>query len=66
MNPRALNFVLSCAAVLQKYDAERVEAERAAIWGTESTKLPKPTLPINGRKQTLTQDDIMRNYQKYG
>lgn len=65
--------------MLQKYDAEREEAkwkfdlERdevqrkfiAAMWGVElkdNTK-PKPS-SSNGRKKTLTQQDLMRNYRK--
>lgn len=69
-NPRALNFDLACAAVLQKYDAERDELQCkrmvAAAWGVESKGAPRSDKPppSNGRKQTLTQQDIMRNYAK--
>jgi hypothetical protein len=80
-NPRALNFDLACAAVLQrfdveldqarlKFDLERDEAQRkflAALWGVElkesPTKTPKAS-SANGRKQTMTRQDIMRNYAK--
>jgi hypothetical protein len=69
-NPRALNFDLACAAVLQKYDLERDESQRkfqAAMWGVElkdgPTKTPK-SVPSNGQKQTMTAQDIMRNYKK--
>ena len=77
-NPRELNFILSCGAVLQKYDAEREEArtkfdlERdeaqrkfiAAMLGVKLTDGPsrnKPA-PANGKTQTMTRQDIMRNY----
>ena len=56
--------------MLQKYDLERDELQRkwqAAIWGAEfkdsAWKKPKPS-PANGRKQTMTAQDIMRNYGK--
>lgn len=58
--------------MLQKYDAERdVDRDNqqrkhmAAMWGVElkDTQLPKPA-SSNGRKQTLTQQDLMRNYAK--
>lgn len=80
-NPRALNFDLACAAVLQRFDLERDEARlkfdldrdevqrkfMAAMWGVElndgPSKTPKPS-SSNGRKQTITQKDIMRNYRK--
>jgi hypothetical protein len=69
-NPRALNFDLSCAAVLQKYDLERDESERkfhAAVMGAEfkddTPKIGKP-MSANGQKRTMTKDDIMRNYDK--
>jgi hypothetical protein len=67
-NPRRLNFDLSCAAVLQKYDLERDESQRkfhAAVMGAEfkddSPKTGKP-MSSNGQKRTMTQEDIMRNY----
>ena len=51
--------------MLQKYDAERDEAQRAAMWGVgpkdNALKPPKQS-PSNGRQQTMTQEDIMRNY----
>jgi hypothetical protein len=64
-----LNFILSCGQVLQKYDIERDRVQRewqAAAMGVEFKDndglLSKP--PANGRKQTLTQQDMMRNYPK--
>jgi hypothetical protein len=55
--------------VLQKYDAERDELQRkwqAAMWGAEIKDTSQQHGPsqANGRKQTLTQQDIMRNYAK--
>lgn len=59
--------MLSCGQALQKYDRERDEAQAkrlaAAAWGVES-KDDVPSSPPNGRKQTMTQQDIMRNYAK--
>ena len=69
-NPRRLNFVLACGAVLQKYDVERDEAMSyriaAAAWGADTkggsaqSKAPR----TNSKKQTMTARDIMRNYKK--
>jgi hypothetical protein len=69
---------MSCAAVLQKYDAERDEAQAkfdldrdeaqrrfmAAMLGVEIKDAPSDSPRTNGRKQTMTQEDIMRNYGK--
>jgi len=69
-NPRRLNFDLSCAAVLQKFDLERDEAQRkfhAAVMGAElKDDTPKTGKPAwsNGQKRTMTQQDIMQNYRK--
>ena len=66
-NPRALNFDLACATVLQKYDAERDESQRkwnAAIMGAEIKDGPSKSKPTNGRQQKMTAKDIMRNYGK--
>jgi hypothetical protein len=81
-NPRELNFILACAAVLQKYDLEldetrlKINLERdealrkflAAMWGVElkdsNTPKTSKTSPTDGRKQTMTAQDIMRNYAK--
>jgi hypothetical protein len=53
-----------------KFDLGRDEAQRkflAALWGVKledsPTKTRKP-VPTNGRKQTMTAKDIMRNYAK--
>lgn len=53
-----------------KLDLERDEAQRkfmAAMWGVELKDNPsqghKPT-PTDGRKRTMTKDDIMGNYGK--
>jgi len=67
-NPRRVNFILSCGAKLQQYDAERDEAQRkfdAAIAGAELKDAPvnrQNPLPTNGQKRTMTARDIMRNY----
>jgi hypothetical protein len=69
-NPRRFNFDLSCAAVLQRFDLEREEAQRkfhAAVMGAElkddAPRIGKPA-STNGQKRTMTQQDIMRNYDK--
>lgn len=53
-----------------KIDLERDEAFRkflAAMWGVkledDPGKVNKPT-PQNGQKQTMTREDIMRNYAR--
>ena len=69
-NPRRFNFDLSCAAVLQRFDLEREEAQRkfhAAVMGAElKDDAPKSskTASSNGQKRTMTQEDIMQNYRK--
>ena len=67
-NPRALNFDLASAAVLQRHDAERDESQRkfnADIVGAKLADTPvksQNALPTNGQKRSMTAQDIMRNY----
>lgn len=59
---------MSCTARLWRYDTERDEAQRnamaASMWGVESKDSAAKSPRSNGRKQTMTARDIMRNYKK--
>jgi hypothetical protein len=52
---------MSCTARLQRHDAET----QRVMWGGESDRaIPSRPATHNGRKQILTQQDIVRNYAK--